>query len=170
MTTPEPNAASIPGRRFQFTLRGLLWFTTVVAVLCASVASARRLWGDLGSTILLTIAIVFWPTIAALVLRTCPDNYFPGRLRVYVTIGVAVVVMFWVGMLSSDGYNLVNLFALACASIASLIFWAPQSLAIRAVMTDARERSRRMQSQGDPANPPQGELPSSGADDGTMVN
>jgi len=59
--------SEVDNRCFQFSLRGLLWFVTVVAVVCASFACATRLWGDSGGMTWLVLLFLFWPSLAAVI-------------------------------------------------------------------------------------------------------
>lgn len=153
MTTPPPDVPR--PRRFQFSLRSIFWFTTVVAVACASFACSRQLWGDSGVAIWWIVVFLFWPSLVAIV-WTRPDVSFPGRVRLYVGIG---------GGLALLASCLLWPFALAVALITAFVLWAPQGLMVFAAVTDARERVHLSQAQEPITNTRQqeGDRPSDGA-------
>jgi hypothetical protein len=65
MTMPETQPDTPTPRRFQYRLRSLFWFTTVVAVVCASFACSRQLWDGSGIKGWLLIVFLCWPSFAA---------------------------------------------------------------------------------------------------------
>jgi hypothetical protein len=59
MTTPEPQSTPMPGRRFQFTLAGLLGLTTIVAVVLSLLKWVQATFGMdvVGIVILLAFVV-----------------------------------------------------------------------------------------------------------------
>ena len=159
--TPDDN------RHLQFSLRGLFWFTTVVAVLCASVACATRLWGDSGNMAWLVIVFLFWPSLAVPIVWTCPDISFPGRMRMYAVIGIGVVLLTWYRTWPPNA----ALFDMFTATfVAAFLLWVPQGLVVFAAMTYARERGRSRRSLGQGETPhQQSDPPSAGPTPGPPV-
>ena len=148
MTDPDPD-----NRPLQYSLRSLLWFTTVVAVVCASYACATRLWGDSGGMTWLAIMFIFWPSFAAFAVWTFPGIPFDGRLRTFVVIGVGVTLLFWCRMLLTGDIAAAVFFASVSTFVTAFLLWAPQILVVFAATTYARERNRIRQSQGLLPNP-----------------
>jgi hypothetical protein len=133
-------------RRFQFGLRSLFWFTTVVAVFCSLYAWASRVWPDSGGDAWLIIVILLWPSFAALIVSTCPDLSFVNRVRAYTAIAASVVFVtissgLWTVGLSVDSVKtlLVFTFVTAC------LVWVPQGIVVFGVTTYVLERRRRKQ-------------------------
>jgi hypothetical protein len=136
--------ASLDDRRpFQFSLRTLLWFTTAVAVVCASFACAKRAWGDPGGLAWLAFVFLLWPTLAAIAVWSFPEVSFKVRTRMYWAIGAVVVLTVW--SRAWPPYPAL-LGAFVATILAALIVWAPQGLMVFAAMTFARERSRKGES------------------------
>ena len=133
-------------RPFQFSLRVLMWFTTVVAVTCASYACSTRLWGDSGGLAWLLLVFLLWPSLAGLVVWSCPEISFTARVRMYAAIGVVVVLAAW--SRAWPPYPAL-LGAFVGTILAGLIVWTPQGLAVFAAMTYARERGRSRKADGE---------------------
>ena len=142
MTEPDPD-----NRPLQFSLRSLLWFTTVVAVVCASFACATRLWGDSGGMTWLAIIFLFWPSFAAFAVWTLPGIPLDSRLRTFVVIGIGVTLLFWCRMLLTGDLATAVFFAFVGTFVTAFVLWAPQILVVFAATTYARERRRIRQSQ-----------------------
>jgi hypothetical protein len=132
-----------------------MWFTTVVAVACASFACARRLWGESGVLAWLGLVFLFWPSIAGLVAWSCPEILFKTRVRTYALIGTGVVLAAW--SRAWPPYPAL-LGAFVATLLTALIVWAPQGLAVFSVMTYARERGRTSKSNDGDARAGAGEV------------
>ena len=169
-TEPQPAEPKPERHPFQFSLRGLLWFTTVVAGLCASVACSRRLVGDSGFPTWLIIAFLFWPSLAALIVWICPVISFTGRLRIYAVMGVDVVLVFWGTNWQPASPGRDFFIAFMVTFVAAFLLWVPQGLVVFATMTCVRERCRSRQShEAAAAPPPQNGTPPAGSTFGPAV-
>jgi len=147
---PQPTDAKSERRPFQFSLRGLFWFVTLVGTICASVACATRLWGESGVMSWFTIVFLFWPSFAAVVTWSCPDIPFTVRPVMFSVVSLGAVVFSGGGILWQTGdLGTTLLFAI----LSACFFWIPQGVVVFEAITYGRERSRIRQSDQRGGNP-----------------
>jgi hypothetical protein len=120
---------------FQFSLRGLFWLTTVVAMCCASL-------------VCMPAAFAFWPLMAAIIACGIPGIPHSSRVLIFLAVGALVVLLFWWQHWPTDGSNVFGapLFIVFVATFVVLTFlWIPQALVVDGIATYFRERRRKRQ-------------------------
>jgi hypothetical protein len=139
--------------RWQFSLLGMFWLTTVVAGVCAVVVAIFHhdlqhpsIWETLGGRRVLTYVVALWPLPATLVAWTCPGVSLARRLYIYAGIGAAAVLLFWCWHLfTSRSLFDATVDTTLVTGISMLVFWIPQFLIVVALIVCDRERRRRSQ-------------------------
>ena len=144
-------------QHLQFSLGQLLWFTTAVAVLCASLACATQGWGNDGDMWLSVLTFLFWPSFAAVIAWTCPEISNAGRNRIFAVIGIGVVLLCWGYAFWLCGFPIANLgefvFSVFVGTFMTmLVVWLPQMPVAFAVAAIACEWRRKRECAKRPRN------------------